>query len=117
MLALGLPFADESCLTNGYLEKTIIDWIPGMPPISLGDVSSFVRTTDPDDFGLWFNITEANNCTKAGALVINTFDALEADVLTALRAEYPQIYTVGPLGTMLRRGHHGDAAGGGARLT
>ncbi|CAO2187142.1 unnamed protein product [Urochloa humidicola] len=101
-----LPLKDESCLTNGYLEKTVIDWIPGMPPISLGDVSSFVRTTDPDDFGLWFNITEANNCTKAGALIINTFDALEADVLAALRAEYPRIYTVGPLGTMLRRGQH-----------
>ncbi|KAL6659362.1 hypothetical protein ACP70R_003402 [Stipagrostis hirtigluma subsp. patula] len=91
----------ESCLTNGYLDETIIDWIPGMPPMSLGDVSSFVRTTDPDDFGLWFNITEANNCTKAGALIINTFDALEADVLAALRAEYPRIYTVGPLGTLL----------------
>ncbi|CAL4996953.1 unnamed protein product [Urochloa decumbens] len=106
-----LPLKDESCLTNGYLEKTIIDWIPGMPPISLGDVSSFVRTTDPDDFGLWFNITEANNCKNAGAVVINTFDALEPDVLAALRAEYPRIYTVGPLGTMLRRGHHdGDKA-------
>ncbi|RLN04213.1 7-deoxyloganetin glucosyltransferase-like [Panicum miliaceum] len=98
-----LPLKDESCLTNGYLDKTIIDWIPGMPPISLGDVSSFVRTTDPDDFGLWFNITEANNCTKASAIIINTFDALEADVLGALRAEYPRIYTVGQLGTMLHR--------------
>ncbi|CAO2200628.1 unnamed protein product [Urochloa humidicola] len=105
-----LPLKDESCLTNGHLEKTIIDWIPGMPPISLGDVSSFVRTTDADDFGLWFNITEANNCKNAGALVINTFDALEPDVLAALRAEYPRIYTVGPLGTMLRRGHHDVAA-------
>ncbi|KAL6840800.1 hypothetical protein ACP4OV_029326 [Aristida adscensionis] len=96
-----VPLKDESCLTNGYLEETIIDWIPGVPPISLGDVSSFVRTTDPDDFGLWFNITEANNCTKAGALIINTFDALEADVLAALRAEYPRIYTVGQLGCLL----------------
>ncbi|CAO2187143.1 unnamed protein product [Urochloa humidicola] len=101
-----LPLKDESCLTNGHLEKTIIDWIPGMPPISLGDVSSFVRTTDADDFGLWFNITEANNCKNAGALVINIFDALEPDVLAALRAEYPRIYTVGPLGNQLRRGHH-----------
>ncbi|VAI88244.1 unnamed protein product [Triticum turgidum subsp. durum] len=64
-----------------------------MPPISLGDVSSFVRTTDPNDFGLHFNIVEANGCTKAGALIINTFDDLEADVLAALRAEYPRIYT------------------------
>ncbi|KAF8747266.1 hypothetical protein HU200_013256 [Digitaria exilis] len=98
-----LPLKDESCLTNGHLEKTIIDWIPGMPPISLGDVSSFVRTTDANDFGLWFNITEANNCTKAGAIIVNTFDSLEADVLAALRAEYPRIFTVGQLGTMLRR--------------
>ncbi|CAN6325280.1 unnamed protein product [Urochloa humidicola] len=81
-----------------------------MPPISLGDVSSFVRTTDADDFGLWFNIMEANNCTNAGALVINTFDALEADVLAALRAEYPPIYTVGPLGAMLHSGEEEEAA-------
>ncbi|PVH36322.1 hypothetical protein PAHAL_6G047200 [Panicum hallii] len=108
-----LPLKDESCLTNGYLETTI-DWIPGMPPISLGDVSSFVRTTDPDDFGLWFNITEANNCTKASAIIINTFDALEADVLAALRAEYPRIYTVGQLGTMLRRSHLDEEASDGS---
>ncbi|KAF8713009.1 hypothetical protein HU200_028799 [Digitaria exilis] len=100
-----LPLKDESCLTNGHLEKTIINWIPGMPPISLGDVSSFVRTTDADDFGLWFNITEANNCKNAGALIINTFDALEPDVLAALRSEYPCVFTVGQLGTMLRRSH------------
>jgi hypothetical protein len=97
-------FSDESCLTNGHLEKTVIDWIPGMPPISLGDISSFVRTTDPDDFGLRFNIVEANGCTKAGALILNTFDDLEADVLEALRAEYPRIYTIGPLGSLLS--HH-----------
>uniref|UniRef100_A0A0D9X4T1 Glycosyltransferase n=1 Tax=Leersia perrieri TaxID=77586 RepID=A0A0D9X4T1_9ORYZ len=96
-----LHFADESLLTNGYLDMTIIDWITGMPPISLGDISSFVRTTDPNDFGLRFNETEANNCTKANALILNTFDDLEADVLTALRAEYQCIFTVGPLGTLL----------------
>ncbi|KAM0873853.1 hypothetical protein ACQ4PT_037820 [Festuca glaucescens] len=93
---------DKSCLTNGHLEKTVIDWIPGMPPTSLGDISSFVRTTDPDDVGLRFNIVEAEGCTKAGALILNTFDDLEADVLDALRAEYPRIYTIGPLGNQLR---------------
>jgi hypothetical protein len=104
-----LPLKDESCLTNGYLEETIIDWIPGMPPICLGDVSSFVRTTDPDDFSLWFNDTEANACTKAGALILNTFDALDPDGLTALRAEFQRIYSIGPLGLLLRRHiHHVD---------
>ncbi|KAM3211371.1 hypothetical protein ACQJBY_064879 [Aegilops geniculata] len=103
-----VPLKDETCYTNGHLSRTLIDWIPGMPPISLGDISSFVRTTDPDDFGLHFNIVEANGCTKAGALIINTFDALEADVLAALRAEYPRIYTVGPLGSLLNHQLRGD---------
>ncbi|XP_047049232.1 7-deoxyloganetin glucosyltransferase-like [Lolium rigidum] len=96
-----LPLKAESCLTNGHLKRTVIDWIPGIPPISLGDISSFVRTTDPDEFGLRFNIVEANGCTKAGALILNTFDDLEADVLEALRTEYPCIYTIGPLGSLL----------------
>ncbi|KAL6839864.1 hypothetical protein ACP4OV_029674 [Aristida adscensionis] len=96
-----VPLKDESFLTNGYLEETTIDWIPGMPPISLADISTFIRTTDPDDFGLRFNESEANNCTQAGALILNTFDVLEGDVLAALRAEYPRIYTIGPLGSLL----------------
>ncbi|KAI4988229.1 hypothetical protein ZWY2020_029859 [Hordeum vulgare] len=99
-----VPLKDERCLTNGHLSRTLIDWIPGMPPISLGDVCSFVRTTDPDNFGLRFSMVEANGCTKAGALILNTFDDLETEVLTALRAEYPRIYTVGPLGSLLK--HH-----------
>ena len=97
-------------MTNGYLEKTVIDWIPGMPPIRLGDFSSFLRTTDPNDFGLRFNESEANKCAKAGALILNTFDGLEADVLAALRAEYPRIYTVGPLGSLLRQNLDSAAA-------
>ena len=111
-------FADESCLTNGHLETTIIDWIPGLPPISLGDISSFVRTTDAEEFGLRFNIQEANGCTKAGALILNTFHDLEPDVLEALGAEYPSIYTIGPLGSLLN--HHltddGDDSTGGLSL-
>ncbi|KAL5229764.1 hypothetical protein ABZP36_028540 [Zizania latifolia] len=110
-----IPLKDESFLTNGHLDTTVIDWIPGMPPISLGDISSFVRTTDPDDFNLRFNETEANNCTKAGALILNTFDDLEADVLAALRREYRRIYTVGPLGSLLDAGA-GRAATGGLSL-
>ncbi|CAN6272293.1 unnamed protein product [Urochloa humidicola] len=99
-----VPLKDQSLLTNGYLESTVIDWIPGMPPTRLGEFSSFLRTTDPNDFGLRFNESEANKCVQAaGALIVNTFDALEADVLAALRAEYPRIYTIGPLGTHLRR--------------
>ncbi|KAG2650184.1 hypothetical protein PVAP13_1NG202900 [Panicum virgatum] len=105
-----LPLKDERYLTNGYLETTVIDWIPGMPPMSLGSFSSFLRTTDPDDFCLRLIEAETNSCAKAGALILNTFDALEADVLAALRAEYPRIYTIGPLGSLLRRGAATDTA-------
>lgn len=105
-----VPLKDESFLTNGYLETTVIDWIPGVPPIRLGDFSSFLRTTDPDDFGLRFNESEANSCAKAGALILNTFDGLEADVLAALRAEYPRVYTVGPLGLLLHQDDDRDSS-------
>jgi len=108
--------ADESLLTNGYLERTVIDWIPGMPPIRLGDFSSFLRTTDPDDFCHRFNESEANSCTNAGALILNTFEGLEADVLAALRAEYPCVYTVGPLGSLLNGAAADSAPGGGLSL-
>ncbi|CAL5058850.1 unnamed protein product [Urochloa decumbens] len=105
-----VPLKDRSFLTNGYLESTVIDWIPGMPPTRLGEFSSFLRTADPNDFGLRFNESEANKCVEAaGALILNTFDALEADVLAALRAEYPRIYTIGPLGTHLHRTLHDGA--------
>jgi hypothetical protein len=95
--------ADESEL------ETIIDWIPGMPPIKLGDISGFLRRTDdPDGFGLRFNESETSNLRKAGAVILNTFDDLESDVLTALRAEYRQVYTIGPLGSHLSYHHIND---------
>ncbi|KAJ1278981.1 hypothetical protein BS78_04G119800 [Paspalum vaginatum] len=106
-----VPLKDESFLTNGYLDTTIIDWIPGVPPITLGDISSFVRTTDPNDFGLAFCDTEIRNCTKAGALILNTFESLDADVLAALLSEFPRVYTVGPLGTLLPLSAAAAAAG------
>ncbi|GJM90869.1 hypothetical protein PR202_ga07190 [Eleusine coracana subsp. coracana] len=106
-----VPLKDEAYLRNGYLDTTIIDWIPGVPPISLGDVSSFVRTTDPDDIGLRFSETEPANCTKADALILNTFEDLDADVLAALRTMFPCIYTIGPLGSLLGSHNLNNATG------
>jgi hypothetical protein len=82
-----------------------------MPPIKLGDISGFLRRTDdPDGFGLRFNESETSNLKKAGAVILNTFDDLESDILSALRAEYPQVYTIGPLGSHLRQSHINDDA-------
>ncbi|GJM86894.1 hypothetical protein PR202_ga02794 [Eleusine coracana subsp. coracana] len=96
-----VPLKDECDLTNGYLD-TAIDWIPGMPDIRLKDIPSFIRTTDPNDIMLNFDGGEAQNARKARGVILNTFDALEQDVVDALRRIFPRVYTVGPLATFAR---------------
>jgi hypothetical protein len=93
--------ADESYLTNGYLD-TVLDWVPGMPGIRLRDIPSFIRTTDPDDFMVHFDSREAQNTHHAQGIILNTFDALEQDVVDALRRIFPRVYTIGPLVTFVK---------------
>ncbi|KAL3843767.1 hypothetical protein ACJIZ3_001170 [Penstemon smallii] len=97
------PLKDSSLLTNDYLE-TILDWIPGMKNIRLRDLPTFIRTTDPNDIMLNFVLQEINVVPKAKALILNTFDALEPEVLDALSAMFSRIYTIGPL--QLMTDHH-----------
>ncbi|PIA31353.1 hypothetical protein AQUCO_05000022v1 [Aquilegia coerulea] len=91
-----IPLKDESCFSNGYLD-TPIDWIPGMRNIRLKDLPSFIRTTDRNDIMLNFLGEQAQNCLKASAIIFNTFDELEQEVLDAIVAKFPRIYTIGPL--------------------
>ncbi|TXG52767.1 hypothetical protein EZV62_021936 [Acer yangbiense] len=88
--------AYESCFTNGYLE-TVIDWIPGMKDIRLRDIPTFVRTTDPDCFMLEFLIHETTRARKASAIILNTFDDLEHEMLGAFKSILPPVYSIGPL--------------------
>ncbi|XP_059460409.1 7-deoxyloganetin glucosyltransferase-like [Corylus avellana] len=90
------PLKDASYLTNGYLD-TVIDWIPGMKGIRLKDLPTFIRTTDPDEYMLDFPMVECERARKASALLFNTFDALEHEVLDALSSMFPPIYSIGPL--------------------
>ncbi|KAK2633086.1 hypothetical protein EUGRSUZ_L00599 [Eucalyptus grandis] len=90
------PLKDASYLTNGYLDTTI-DWIPGMRNIRLRDLPSFIQTTDPNDLMIPFCLREIERAKRASAIVFNTFDRLEHEVLDALKAMFPPIYTVGPL--------------------
>ncbi|XP_051132673.1 7-deoxyloganetin glucosyltransferase-like [Andrographis paniculata] len=96
-----IPLKDASQLSNGYLD-TIIDWVPGMPKdIRLRDFSSFIRTTDPNDIVLNFIIREIDAAPKAKALILNTFDALDSDILNSLSAIFlAPVYAVGPLNLM-----------------
>nr|WMB96352.1 UGT85A123 [Miconia microphysca] len=98
------PLKDSSYLTNGYLD-TVVDWIPGMKKnICLRDLPSFIRTTDPNDVMVNYVIGEIQRTSqKSSALVLNTFDKLEKDVLDALSAIFPSVYAIGPINLMLDR--------------
>ncbi|KAI9081231.1 hypothetical protein K1719_036803 [Acacia pycnantha] len=91
------PLKDPSDLANGYLDNTVIDWIPGIKPIRLRDMPSFIRTTNPEEFMLDFILGECERAKKACAIILNTFDALEHDVLQELSSILPPIYSIGPL--------------------
>ncbi|CAK9320580.1 unnamed protein product [Citrullus colocynthis] len=96
-----LPFKDETFLSDGTLDASV-DWIPGMKNIRLRDLPSFIRTTNIDDTMFDFMGSEARNCMRSSAIIFNTFDELENDVLEAISAKFPQIYTVGPLSLLSR---------------
>ncbi|KAJ0960963.1 hypothetical protein J5N97_001067 [Dioscorea zingiberensis] len=87
---------NESDLSNGYLD-TPVDWIPGLKNMRLRDLPSFIRTTDPHDTLLNFLKIEGQKAFEASAIIINTFDELEDEVLTAMATILPPIYTVGPI--------------------
>ncbi|KAF8404619.1 hypothetical protein HHK36_009507 [Tetracentron sinense] len=95
-----VPLKDASYLTNGYLD-TVVDWIPGMKDVRLRDIPSFIRTTDLNDIMIDFAKGEVERAYKASAIILNTFDALERDVLDALSSIFPPIYSVGPLHLLL----------------
>ncbi|XP_016507315.1 7-deoxyloganetin glucosyltransferase-like [Nicotiana tabacum] len=90
------PLKDASNLTNGYLE-TALDWIPGMKGIRLRDLPSFLRSTNPDEYMFKFLVQETDRSKFASAIVINTFEPLEKEVLESLRTLLPPIYAIGPL--------------------
>lgn len=91
------PFKDPDYLTNGHLD-TKVEWIPGKDHMRLRDIPSFIRTTDPSDLMLDFIKGEIyETLSRASAIILVTFDALEHDVLDYLSTIFPPIYTLGPI--------------------
>lgn len=76
---------------------TVIDWIPGISSIRLRDMPTFIRTTDPNDIMLKFILAAKERAQRASAIIVNTFDALEHEVLDALSTLLPPVYSIGPL--------------------
>ncbi|KAL7235913.1 hypothetical protein ACSBR1_019238 [Camellia fascicularis] len=92
-----IPFKDSSFLTNGCLE-TMVEWIPRRKDIRMKDLPRLIRKTDPNDIILNFLKGEMEGASKASAIILHTFDALEHDVLDALSSVFPcKIYAIGPL--------------------
>lgn len=91
-----IPLKDESCLTEEYLDEVRITCIPGMPPLRLRDLPTFLRVTDVSDPGLQNSITLGQGTLSAAALIVNTFEELEGPVLEALRLNF-RVYPIGPL--------------------
>ncbi|CAL9215914.1 unnamed protein product [Arabidopsis halleri] len=90
------PLKDESYLNKEHLD-TKIDWIPSMKNLRLKDIPSFIRTTNPDDIMLNFIIREADRAKRASAIILNTFDDLEHDVIQSMQSIVPPVYSIGPL--------------------
>lgn len=73
-----------------------------MGNIGLKDIPGFIRTTNPNDIMLNFTEKEAYNCLNSSAVIFNTFDELEHEVIDAISSKFSRsIYTIGALPMML----------------
>ncbi|VVA92173.1 unnamed protein product [Arabis nemorensis] len=102
------PLKDESYLTKEHLD-TKIDWIPSMRNLRLRDIPSFICATNPEDIMLNFFIHEADRAKHASAIILNTFDDLEHDVIQYMQSILPPIYSIGPLHLLVKREFHEDS--------
>ncbi|CAH8262056.1 unnamed protein product [Arabidopsis lyrata] len=62
------PLKDESYLTKEYLD-TVIDWIPSMKNLTLKDIPSFIRTTNPDDIMVNYALRETERAMELTSFV------------------------------------------------
>lgn len=74
-----------------------------MESIRFRDLPSFIRTIDTNDIMVNYILGEIRNTFRASALIFNTFDPLEKDVLKALSSMFPRLYTIGPLQLLLNQ--------------
>ena len=100
---------DESYLTNGYLD-TKVDWIPGLQNFRLKDLLAFIRTTNPNDLMIEFIIEVVDRFQRASAIVLNTCNDLESDVINVVYSMFPSLYTIGPFASFLNQSPHDPLA-------
>ncbi|GAB2271259.1 hypothetical protein Dimus_006101 [Dionaea muscipula] len=96
------PLKDWSYLSNGHLDIPV-DWVAAMEGITLKQMPSFIRTTNPDDIMFNFVLSMIHRSHKASAIIINTFTELEEAVLSSLSSDFPPLFTIGPLQLILNQ--------------
>ncbi|KAL2348683.1 hypothetical protein Fmac_002683 [Flemingia macrophylla] len=94
--------ADENYVTDGYLD-TKVDCIPGMKNFRLKYMPGFIRTTDSNDIMVKFLTETAEKILRAFAVVSNTFNELECDVMNVLSSMLTHIYPIGPFPLFLNQ--------------
>ncbi|KAK7860221.1 linamarin synthase 2, partial [Quercus suber] len=108
---LGIPevqfWTTSACGYMGFLyfseliKRGIIPF-KGLKNIRLMDLPSFIRTTNITETMFDFIGSEARNCLNSPAIIFNTFEEFEHDVLEAIAAIFPRIYNIGPLSLLER---------------
>ena len=68
-----------------------------MKSIHLRDLPSFLRTTNQDDIMLNFLLQQMKRSRETSAIITNTYEPLEPDVLNSLSSILLSIYTIGLL--------------------
>ncbi|MCL7026632.1 hypothetical protein MKW94_001877 [Papaver nudicaule] len=90
-----IPFKDEDM-------DRLITSVPEMESfLRCRDLPSLYRTKDVSSPSLDFVNTETLYSGRAAAHLINTFDDIEAPILSQLRSYWPYLYTIGPLNALL----------------
>ncbi|GAV63592.1 UDPGT domain-containing protein [Cephalotus follicularis] len=110
-----VPLKDASYLTNGYLDS-VIDFLPGMKGIRLKDMPPFIRTTDKDDLMIDFILDVTERAKRASAIILNTFNSMEYQFLSALSSMLLPIYSIGPLQLLLNQVPNTDLKQFGSNL-
>ncbi|KAM1798806.1 hypothetical protein ACFX12_032840 [Malus domestica] len=89
--------------------------IPGMEGfVRLRDLPSFCRY--PIDHPITkFFMEEPKAITRASALIVNTFDDLEASILSYIGTLFPQVYAIGPVHALVKS-HVGNGLSSSASL-
>ncbi|KAI8029825.1 7-deoxyloganetic acid glucosyl transferase [Camellia lanceoleosa] len=80
-----------------------IQSIPGMEAfLRRRDLPGICRVGDSSNHGLQFLSIETRATPRARAVILNTFEDLEGPILSHIRTQMPNVYTIGPLHAHLK---------------